>query len=104
MSARANAAYRESERPASVTDENFLRKVAEILERLRTESQQRGHSLLASMLDVAKAEAQDGLRTQASVLRLSGRRKPDHALDDDDGVVRMAEKLAWRAQETVEAQ
>lgn len=102
MLARSNAAFREAEKPSSVSDEHFLRKVSEILERLRRESEQRGHPLLASVLDVARAEAQDGLRTEIA-LRRSGRvKKVEHGFEDDDGVVRMAEKFAWRVPDAAE--
>ena len=51
------------------SDEHFLRSVLQDLERLRGESRQRGHPLLASMIDLALAEAQDELRTQAITVR-----------------------------------
>lgn len=99
MLARSDAAFQEAEKPSSISDEKFLRKVSEILERLRRESEQRGHSLLASMLDVVRAEAQDGLRTEITLRRSGRARNAEHGLDEDDGVVRMAEKFAWRVPE-----
>ncbi len=51
------------------SDEQFLRSVLEDLERLRGASRQRGHPLLASIIDLAVAEAQDDLRTQAIAVR-----------------------------------
>ena len=47
------------------SDEHFLRCVMQALERLRDASQDRGHSMLASMIDLAKVEAEDELRTKA---------------------------------------
>ena len=49
--------------------EQFLRSVLQDLERLRGASLQRGHPLLASMIDLAIAEAQDDLQTQAIAVR-----------------------------------
>ncbi len=51
------------------SDEQFLRSVLEDLEQLRGASRQRGHPLLASIIDLAVAEAQDDLRTQAIAVR-----------------------------------
>ncbi len=50
------------------SDEHFLRCVLQALERLRDASQNRGHPMLASMIDLAKAEAEDDLRTHALTL------------------------------------
>jgi hypothetical protein len=43
---------------------DFLRVTAEILERLELESSCRGNRLLASLLDIARTEAEDGLKTK----------------------------------------
>lgn len=73
-----------------VADEKFLAKTAEILDRLRAESDLRGHRLLSALLAITKGEAEDTLRTNVLSVR------PRNA-DFDDGVVEMAQKLAWRA-------
>ena len=73
----------------AVPEERFLRNVADLLERLQSESELRGHSLLASLLAITKGEAEDGLRTSAKALRILSRGQ-----DHDDGVVKMAQKLA----------
>ena len=46
----------------SAVDEEFLTKVAEILERLKAQSEMRGHPLLASLLAITKDEAYDHFR------------------------------------------
>ena len=43
---------------------DFLRLTAEILERLELESSSRGNRMLASLLDIARTEAEDGLKTR----------------------------------------
>ena len=45
--------------------EDFLDCVSQALERLRTASSDRGHLLLASMIELAQAEAEDDRRTRA---------------------------------------
>lgn len=85
MSARANAS------PViylpSVVDEKFLKATAKILERLRAQSENRGHPLLASLLAIAKDEAVDDLRTRAIGPRDQ---------DSDDGAASMAQRFAYR--------
>jgi hypothetical protein len=73
----------------SVVEGEFLEKVAEILERLRAQSEMRGHPLLASLLAITKDEAEDDLRTRVTELENGG--LPNEA---DDGVLRMAQRLA----------
>ena len=73
----------------SLVDEEFLTKVADILERLRAQSEMRGHPLLASLLAITKDEAEDDLRTRASELQNGGLLN-----DADDGVIKMAQRLA----------
>ena len=43
---------------------DFLRLTAEILERLELESSSRGNRMLASLLDIARTEAEDGLKAR----------------------------------------
>ena len=50
-------------------DEEFLGCVLQALERLRAASEERGHPMLASMIEFAKVEAEDDLRTQSLLLR-----------------------------------
>jgi len=45
-------------------NKDFLRLTAEILERLELESSSRGNRMLASLLDIARAEAEDGLQAR----------------------------------------
>jgi hypothetical protein len=73
----------------SVVDEEFLTAVADILERLRAQSEMRGHPLLASLLAIAKDEADDDLRTRVKELRNGGLLSAA-----DDSVIRMAQRLA----------
>jgi hypothetical protein len=75
----------------SVVDEKFLKNVADVLERLRSESELRGHPFLASLLAITKGEAEDDLRTRSAVPR-----RPPSSQDEDDGIAEMAQKLAWR--------
>ncbi len=57
-------------------DEDFLPWALQALERLRDASEDRGHPLLASMLELARVEAEDDLKTRAmAVQRLSGFRE-----------------------------
>ena len=53
-----------------VADRKFLRNAVDVLEQLRAESEVRGHLMLASLLEIAKGEAEDGLRTQAKTERI----------------------------------
>jgi len=82
----------------SVADKHFLSRVADELEKLSTESERRGHPFLALLLDLTKSEAEDDLKT-ARILRVSSKhaKAREHGSDDDEGVVQLAEKLAWRA-------
>lgn len=73
----------------SVVDEEFLTKVAEILERLRMQSEARGHPLLSALLAIAKDEAEDDLRTRACDAENSV-----SLGETDEGVVLMAQRLA----------
>jgi hypothetical protein len=78
-------------------DENFLGNVTEQLEQLRVQCEVRGHPLLASLLAIAKGEAEDGLKTHATVQHVRAQlRELDDGAVSDDGVVQMAEKLAYR--------
>ncbi len=45
-------------------DEDFLRVVLQSLEKLRQASEDRGHGMLASMIELARTEAEDDLRTR----------------------------------------
>lgn len=76
----------------SASEDIFLRNAAETLDRLGAESERRGHTLLASLISIAKGEAEDGIRTRANDLAILER---EH--DRDDGVELMARKFAFRA-------
>jgi hypothetical protein len=82
----------------SVVDEEFLTSVADILERLRTQSEMRGHPLLASLLAITKDEAVDDLRTRASEFDNGGLLN-----DADDGVIKMAQRFSCGPRENDEA-
>lgn len=99
MTAQLRASFERMVELPAVADEFFLKKIAEALERFRSESEKRGHPLLASLLDIARGEAEDDLKTHEEAPRLSSEqvRVREHGLDDDEGVLRMAEKLACRA-------
>jgi hypothetical protein len=96
MSAHAKAPFGKIVDLPSVADELFLTKVVEILERLRSESDRRGHPLLASLLQIAREEASDDLatRTEALLFSQGSPKAPDTG--EDEGLMRMAEKLAYR--------
>jgi hypothetical protein len=74
-----------------VVEEAFLKDTVDTLERLREESEMRGHGMLASLLAIAKGEAEDDLKTRAKTRHLQMR-----AQEQDDGAARMARKLACR--------
>ncbi len=71
----------------SGADAKFLRSVADQLEQLRSESEFRGHPLLASLLAITKGEAEDGLKP----------RMRWHVQAQDESAARMAQKLARTA-------
>ena len=73
----------------SLVDEDFLTKVVEILDRLAAQSELRGHPLLASVLAIAKDEAEDDLRTRAGEFENGGLLS-----EADTSVVRMAQRFA----------
>ena len=74
-----------------VADEHFLKNTVEMLDRLREESEMRGRHMLASLLEIAKSEAEDDLKTYANRLRMLAR-----VYDGDDGAAMMAQKPACR--------
>ncbi len=76
-----------------VADQKFLKNAIGLLEQLRSESELRGHAMLASLLAITKGEAEDGLHTQAKALEIQ-----PQAQNDDDGAALMAEKFACRAE------
>lgn len=78
----------------SAVDEEFLTKVADILERLRAQSEMRGHPLLASLLAITKEEAVDDLRTRAGEFEKGG-----FLGVADESVIRMAQKFSCGARE-----
>jgi hypothetical protein len=82
----------------SVVDKEFLTTVADILERLRTQSEMRGHPLLASLLAITKDEAVDDLRTRVSEFDNGGLLS-----DVDDGVIKMAQRFSCGPREKDEA-
>jgi hypothetical protein len=97
MSARLRASYGKIAELPFVGDDHFLGKVVDILERLRSESERRGHPLLASLLEITRGEAEDDLKTYEETLRLESEPRMPKQMEDDEGVLRMAEKLAWSA-------
>ena len=83
----------------SVVDEDFLTKVSDILERLRAQSEMRGHPLLASLLDITRQEAEDDLRTRVGEFQNGG-----FLGDADEGVIRMAQKFSCGRRDEDEAE
>ena len=73
----------------SFVDQDFLTKTVEILDRLRAQSELGGHPLLASILTIAKDEAEDDLRT-----RLGEFRKRGFLPEADSSVVLIAQRFA----------
>ena len=73
----------------SFVDEEFLTKVSDILDRLGAQSELRGHPLLASLLSIAKDEAEDDLRTRVGEFQ-----KGDLLSEADSSVVRLAQRFA----------
>jgi hypothetical protein len=73
-----------------VKDETFLRSVSDLLEGLGAECDLRGHNMLASLLAIAKGEAEDGLHTRETD------REIGTESDEDDGAAMMAQRLACR--------
>jgi hypothetical protein len=73
----------------SAVDEEFLAKIAEILERLRAQSEMRGHPLLASLIAIAKDEAEDDLKTRMAEFKRGGL-----LAEADDSVIRIAQRFA----------
>ncbi len=73
-----------------VSDQAFLKNTTDLLERLRAESEMRGHAMLASLLEITKGEAEDGLSTRATVDEFTEKRQ------EDDGAEEMAQKFACR--------
>jgi hypothetical protein len=76
-----------------VSDETFLRNATDLLGRLQAESGMRGLSLLASLIEIARGEAEDGLRTSRHVAAIEAK-----VTDEDDGAAEMAQRLAHRVQ------
>ena len=81
-----------------VSDETFLRNAVDILGRLHAESTARNLSLLASLIDIAKGEAEDGLGTHRR-LAVFGANARVKAKDEDDGAAEMAQRFSYRAQQ-----
>ena len=80
-------------------DDHFLPEIAQILERLQSLCEWRGQPFLASLLDIARGEAEDAMKTCSGSSRAQRKRARPHkvtAQGDDEGVVRMAEMLACR--------
>jgi hypothetical protein len=90
----ASSALSFAEVPSAV-EEDFLTKVAEILERLKAQSEMRGHPLLASLIAIAKGEAEDDLRTRNGAFRYGGQLG-----EADDSVLKMAQRFACARRET----
>jgi hypothetical protein len=99
MSARSKASLGMVVDLRSVADENFLTKVVDMLAQLRSESELRGHLLLASLLEITKGEAEDGLKTCVENLRFSPERERirEEGWEEEEGLLRMAEKLSCRS-------
>jgi hypothetical protein len=78
----------------SFVDDDFLTKVADILNRLKVQSELGGHPLLASVLEIAKDEAEDDLRTRVGEFEKRG--LLSEVDEVDRSVVLMAQRFAFR--------
>lgn len=88
MSARAKAS--QVVYLSAFADELFLKSAAETLERLVDESREHGRGLLSSLLEIAREEAEDALKTSARTAAIGSRRQ------EDDGAAELAKKFAYR--------
>jgi hypothetical protein len=75
----------------SLADQPFLRKAAEALEQLETESEAHGHQLLASLIAIARGEAEDSIKTRVKTQRVL---RPKE--DPNDGAEEIAQRFAHR--------
>jgi hypothetical protein len=78
-------------------DEGFLKNTVDMLERLREESELHDRHMLASLLAIAKGEAEDDLKTCANRMRLASRE-----MDRNDGAAELAQKFAFRAEQVAQ--
>jgi hypothetical protein len=63
-------------------DQDFLQVAIQVIERIREKSLEHGHGMLASLLDMAKAEAEDALRTYAKPPQQVPEPKPTNPEDE----------------------
>lgn len=82
---------------SSAVDEEFLTRIAEILDRLKAQSEMRGYPLLASLLAIAKDEAEDDLRTRSGEFQRGG-----PFGDADAGVLQIAQRFSCAQREPIE--
>jgi hypothetical protein len=98
MAARAKKSSDNLVDLSSAADQRFLKRTIEKLERLRAASDSRGHPFLSSLLDIARREASDELKTQRKVAKLKSSLSVMKAasFSEDESLRRIAEKLAHR--------
>ena len=93
VSIRVNASGRQAAPAPSPADQNFLRIATEVLDRLRSESEVRGHPQLALLLDIPRYAAERKWRALAEVAEAPPA-KSERCSDDDEATHRIAAKLA----------
>ena len=69
-------------------DDDFLRIAIQAIDRIREKSIERGHLMLASLLDMARAEAEDELRTNAKPVQRVSKPEGTHMDDELDAELR----------------
>ncbi len=103
MSAHLNASA--SSTPAPIAGDPFLGTVIRVMDRLCSESELRGYSLLSNLLEIARAEAEDNLRTYGrKKLRAGQAHNSSEDAEDNEGARRIAAKFAWRATKKMKRQ
>ena len=93
VSVRVNASGRQPAPASLLADQNFFRIATEVLDRLRIESEVRGHPQLALLLDIPRYAAERKWRALAEVAEVQPA-KSERCLDDDEATHRIAAKLA----------
>jgi hypothetical protein len=94
VSVRVNASGRQKAAAApSPADHDFFRIATEVLDRLRSESEARGHAQLALLLDIPRYAAARKWRALGEVAEVQPA-KSERSFDDDEATHRIAAKLA----------
>lgn len=92
MSARLRASL--SSASPQIAADPFLRTAIKVADRLCSESELRGYALLSTLFEIARAEAEDNLRTYGKRKLGTGQAKlSDHEVDDNEGAREIAAKF-----------